>query len=118
MIKTSDLYVLLKERAKTRSDEYSILNVIVRLNDGFKKDHARIILELYFFHLLLTDRALYSRIKTATDEASMRQILSGRVRTAYAQGEKIIGVDSHMYPRDFFPIIDAYLDYTDELMHK
>jgi hypothetical protein len=56
-------------------------------------------------------------LKAATDEATMRQILGGRVMTSYVQGEKTITLYSNMFPAEFFEIIDAYIDYTDELSH-
>src|SRR5690348_12439408 len=95
-----DLYVALKSKA----EKHSILDVLVRLNDGIKKDHSGIILDLFWWHIFSTDRPLYSRLKSATDEASMRQILGGRVRTSYVQGEKTIAVDSCIFPREFLQI--------------
>lgn len=117
-VNVRELYTRLKERAKGRAGQYSLLNLLVRLSDGIKREHSSIVLNLFWLHILLTDRSLFSRLKNATDEASMRQILDGRVRTSYVQGEKTIALDSCIFPPEFFEIIDAYLDYTDELCRK
>lgn len=112
-----DLYSLLRKRLEKRARPFSLLNVLVRMNEGVRKQHSYNILCLYWWHVFLTDRPLYSRLKAATDEATMRQILGGRVMTSYVQGEKTITLYSNMFPAEFFEIIDAYIDYTDELSH-
>lgn len=113
-INIRDLYTSLK----SKSGQYSILDILVRLNDGIKKDHSSIILDLFWWHIFCTDRSLYSRLKSASNEAAMRQILEGRVRTSYVQGEKTIAVDSCMFPPEFLQIIGAYLEHTDELVNR
>ncbi len=110
-----DLYTSLKARAEDKNESYSMTGLIVRLREGIKAPHARNVLSLYWWHLFLTYRPMYTRLKTATDEHSMRQMVGGLVETAYMQGEKGISVTSETFPDDFFPIIDAYIDYTDEL---
>ncbi len=110
----SELYSSLKERSRIKGDRYTLIDVIVRLREGIKHPHSRIILCLYWWHIFTTDRPLYYRLKTSTDESSMRQILGGKVVSTFAQGEKTILLCSDMFPTEFFEIIDAYFDYTDE----
>lgn len=110
-----ELYGNLKKRAQDKGTRYSQLDVLVRMREGLKSPHSKNILSLYWWHLLQTDKVLYDRLKTATDEVTMRQILGGRVMTTYVQAEKTITVCSDMFPAEFFEIIDAYIDYTDEI---
>ena len=85
------------------------------MRQGLNSPHSEIILRLYWWHIFLTERPLYERLKSAADEADMRQILGGKVMTEYVQGQKMITICSDMFPPEFFAIIDAYIDYTDAL---
>lgn len=114
-INVRDLYTQLKTRAAAKSEEFSMLNLVVRLKHGLTNQHSSIVLGLYWWHIFLTDRPLYSRLKSATDESSMRQILGGRVSSSYVQGVKTVTLDTCIFPREFLEIINAYVEYTDEL---
>ena len=111
------LYGDLKLRAEARiaASQYSMQDTIVRLREGIKNPHAGIVMCLYWWHLFLSDRPLYERLKAASDEGCMRQILGGKVMSAYVQGEKTITICSDLFPPEFFEIIDAYIAYTDDL---
>jgi hypothetical protein len=110
-----DLYKQLEERAEKRVSQFAIVKVLTRLRDGLKHPHSLNVISLFWWYIFLNDRPLYGRLKTATDEAEIRQILVGKVMNCYVQGEKTIAVYSDIFPPGFFKIIDAYIDFTDEI---
>lgn len=111
------LYEDLKVKARTRKANYSMQDTIVRLRHGIKKIHASNIFALYWWHIFVTDRSLYDRLKSVGDEETTRQIFGGRAMPTYVQGEKTITICSDMFSPEFFEIIAAYVDYTDELSY-
>lgn len=113
VVGVKELYNKLKKRSST----FSAIGLMVRTCEGIRALHSLNIMTLFWYHLFLTDRTLYDRLKTTDDESSLRQMLSGRVQTTYVLGDKTITVCSDMFPHEFLEIINAYLDYAEEISH-
>lgn len=114
-LRTGKLYDMMQTRFEGRSTPFSLLHLIVRVRDGLKEGHSFNVLNLYWYHIMKTDRPLYDRLKGCNDESTMRMHLNGKVKTAYLQGRKTIAICTDLFSPEFLEIIDAYLEYTDEL---
>lgn len=115
VIGVKELYNSLKKRAARITSPTWDIDLMVRTREGIASPHSLNIITLFWYHIYLTDRAMYDRLKSTSDETTMRQMLCGRVQTAYIMGEKTINTTSDLYSVQFQEIINAYIDYTDEL---
>lgn len=108
-----EFYTMLNQKAQARSAHFSLPDLIIRLRDGIRAPHALNVVTLFWYHLFLTDRQLYDRLKACDGEIGMRMTLCGKVQTAYYRGEKTIAICSELMPREFLEIVDAYIEHTD-----
>lgn len=116
------MYKDLKERREYNiveealaDDTSGICELLLRLNNGITEQHSKNILNLYFYHLYLTDKEKYEAIKNSAKEETVRQVFDGKVITTYSRAEKIVSMYSDLFYPEFLGIIAAYVGMTDEL---
>lgn len=117
-VDTAEFYESLVVRAKDRRErgEFCPTSLMVRIRKGFNAPHAANIMNLYWNHLACTNSELYDRLDASTNEMSSRDILEGRVQTAFYRGTRATAVDTGIFDMEFLEIMDAYIEYTDALL--
>lgn len=106
-------YNTLKDMISSKVSRFNELDFLVRVRHGIKPLHSSNVLLLYFYHLYLTEPEVYEKLKTANNEASMKNILGNKIMTTYQGGQKSTCICSDMFKKDFLELINAYLDYID-----
>ncbi len=113
MEETIDVRSLYEKLRKTAEETpFKEIDLFVRTRGGIKPGHSENILLLYFYHLSVTNKELYRKLKTAKDDTELKKILgTNKVLTNYYWGcIRSVCARSDLFDAEFLKIINAYLN--------